>query len=391
MTAALDRTLFDHDATVVALVAQARSTPSVVREALAAEVTEIAADPAVIVIHTCHRVELYVAARSFATSTLPTHWPGVVCLEDLDAVRHLIAVACGLESAVLGENQILHQLREQFTARHAAGSLDPVLDRLFQVALRAGRRAHGWFGGQQRSLADVALERIAEDRSASGTVLVVGAGIMGRLAARAAAHRDLDVIVTSRTASRAEALAHDVGGTTIPFAPAGSLPAVDGVVVALAGQWPISPAEGRRLAAGGATVVDLSSPPAVDHRIQQDLGSRFVSVDDLAWGRETALEGGLRDRLERLISDSGLAYCRWLRSRESLPAIQAIACAAEGQRQEELDWLFRRLPGLDDHEQALIEQMSRRLVSGMLHAPRAALNADTGGSLGEAALELFGL
>src|SRR5450759_5925159 len=145
-------------ATVVALIAHARGVPSVAREAFAAKCHALQANDAVIIVHTCHRVEMYIAVDAFGNGELPELPLGGTRLEDAAAARHLIRVACGLHSAVLGEDQILHQVRETYALRHQARPLDPVLDRLFQVALNAGRRAHGWFARAPRSLGDVALD-----------------------------------------------------------------------------------------------------------------------------------------------------------------------------------------------------------------------------------------
>ncbi|HZX97920.1 MAG TPA: hypothetical protein VFE92_00255, partial [Dermatophilaceae bacterium] len=137
--------------------------------------------------------------------------------------------------------------------------------------------------------------------------------------------------------------------------------------------------------------VDLSSPPAVSDTLQDQLGNHFVSIDDLAWGPQVELAGGLRDRLQKLVTESGGEYCRWLRSRDCLPAIQAMTEAAEARRLSELAWLARRLPNLSEEERAVIDQMSHRLVGGILHKPKSALRLDESGELGRAAWELFGL
>jgi glutamyl-tRNA reductase len=188
--------------TVLALIAHARGVSSTAREAFAAECEALAAHDAIILVHTCHRVELYVALGAFGDGVLPQLPPGGLRLEDAAAARHLINVACGLHSAVLGEDQILHQVRETYALRHTTRALDPVLDRLFQVALNAGRRAHGWFAGAPRSLGDVALDEI--ERVAGSLVdqpiLIVGAGSMSRLSAQAAARRGARVTITNRTA-----------------------------------------------------------------------------------------------------------------------------------------------------------------------------------------------
>ena len=380
-------------ATVVALIAHARGVPSVAREAFAAECAALQGDEAVVLVHTCHRVELYVALEGFGDQHLPELPPQGLRLEDAAAARHLIRVTCGLESAVLGEDQVLHQVRETYTARRAAQPLDPVLGRLFQVALNAGRRAHGWFEGSKRSLGDAALDEI-ERRAGTLTdqpILIVGAGSMGRLTAQAAVRRGARVIVTSRTAQRAECLASDVGGRALNCAVDGTLPPVVGAVLALSGPWQAHALDAQQLVDSGAPVIDLSSPPAVPAALQTRLGDRFVSIDDLAWGPQVELPGGLRSRLEQLVTGSGREYCRWLLARDSLPAIQAMSEAAEGRRRSELEWLLRRLPSLSEEDRALVDQMSHRLVAGILHAPRSRLRLDDSGDLGRAARELFGL
>jgi glutamyl-tRNA reductase len=379
--------------TVLALIAHARGVPSAAREAFAAECEALADHDAIILVHTCHRVELYVALGAFGNGTLPHLPPGGLRLEDAAAARHLINVACGLHSAVLGEDQILHQVRETYALRHETRPLDPVLDRLFQVALNAGRRAHGWFAGAPRSLGDVALDEI--ERVAGSLVdqpiLIVGAGSMSRLSAQAAARRGARVTITNRTAERAQALAHNIGGKAVESASDGTLGPFVGAIVAVSGSWAVHPQDAARLVESEATVVDLSSPPAVSETLQTQLGDHFVSIDDLAWGPQVELAGGLRGRLEKLVTESGGEYCRWLRARDYLPAIQAMTEAAEARRQSELAWLARRLPNLSEQERALIDQMSHRLVGGILHAPKSALRLDESGELGRAAWELFGL
>lgn len=380
-------------ATIVAFTAHARSVPSSAREAFAAELATLEPSEAMIVVRTCHRIELYVAVGSLGDQPLPDLPAGARRLEDAAAAEHLISVACGLDSAVLGEHQILHQIRDTLNARHVVHPLDPVLDRLFQAALQAGRRAHSWVTGAPRSLGDVAVERTLQT-SAAGPglpILVVGAGIMGKLSAHAAARRGQAVIVTNRTAERAAVIACDVGGQVVPYGAEGALPQVAGVIVALSATWQLGAEAARQLVDSGVTVVDLSSPPAVPDDLQTKLGDRFVSADDLAWGEEGELQDALRNRLEQLVLESGRGFCRWLRSRDAVPAITAVAEAAEVQRRSELEWLLHRLPDLSEEERRLIEQMSNRLVAGILHAPRTALNADSSGTLCRAARELFGV
>ncbi len=377
---------------LVTLAAHARRVPSAAREAFATELAALERNEATIVVHTCHRVELYVALEGSVERPLPEPPQGTERLEGIEAARHLISVACGLDSATLCENQILHQLRETLTRRRTEYPLDPTLDRLFQVALHAGRRARSRFSGSPRSLADVALERIEAQAGApeGQRILVVGAGVMGRLAALAAARQGAEVIVTSRTGERAAALAREVHGRVIPFGGESAVPQVAGAIVALGGNWLLADEDARGLAESGAIVVDMSSPAAVPDALQAALGERFVSADDLARGEDVELQDGLRGQLEQLAAESADSYFRWLRSRNTVPVIQAIGETADEQRRGELEWLFHRLPRLAEKERSLIEQMSHRLVAEILHAPRSALSADDSGQLAHAARELFG-
>lgn len=379
-------------AALFALSAHARNVPSAAREAFAQELAALPPSPAMIVVRTCHRVELYAAAGRLADLALPEPPPGTQRLQDAEAAQHLISVACGLDSAVLGEHQVLHQIRETLNARHDSGTLDPILERLFQAALHAGRRSHSWISGVPRSLGDVAVERVLETAPEPRLpLLVVGAGIVGRLSVQAAARHGRPVLVTNRTAERASTLARESGGDTLPYPTCAGMPRLAGVVVALSGVWELEAHAQRELVESGVAVVDLSSPPAVSLELQEQLGDRYVSADDLAWSEDGQLQAALRQKLERLVHKEGRDFCRWLRTRDSVPALKAVAEAAECRRRQELEWLLNRLHDLSEDERRLIEQMSNRLVAAILHAPRTALSADESGDLSRAARELFGV
>lgn len=399
---------------IVALTAHARHVPSETRERFGDTAAALVDDGRAILLRTCHRVELYVADTDPPELILPDLPPGGVRLTDHDAVRHLFAVAAGLESVVVGEDQILHQVRDCLSARHpgepdeaVAGApagrlrtaaprgdpapLRPVLDRMFQSALRVGRQSRAWREGQPRSLADTALDRIEATAGplAGRPLLVVGAGRMSRLTALAAGRRQAAVVVTNRSPERAAALASDVGGTSVPF---GSVPdSLTAVVAAVSGPWELQAAAERSLVEGTASVVDLSSPPSVAHALRERLGSRFSSVDDIAAGPSVAMRARHRGRIERLIEDADVELTRWFAARSAVPAIQALTEQAEVRRAAEMDRLIRRLPHLDDHDRAIVDQMSRRLVAGLLHAPLSSLREDQTGDQDRAVRDLFSL
>jgi glutamyl-tRNA reductase len=384
--------------TLIALVAHARDVPSHLRESFAVRLGKLACRPDVVLVRTCQRVEVYLAVGARATAgvgklAVPAGPAGTRRLIDAEAAEHLIRVVCGLDSAVLGEEQVLHQVRTALAERRAAGRLDGVLDRLFQVALHAGRQAQSWYPHPRPSLVCAALDEIARrtESVAGQLVLVVGAGMMGRLAARTAVRGGARVMVTNRTSQRAADLARSVGAEPVPWPGGDTVPPPSGVIVAVGGRWPVPVRTLDRWVAAGSVVADLSSPPALDGATRYRLGDRYLSVDAFAWRPATGLGPQLQHRLDTLVHDSGGEYCRWLRARLGGPTIQRLTTAAEQRRQAEVAWLRRRVPDLSPRDLALVEQMSRRLVAGLLHEPRRAIHDDEQGRLRAAAGELFAL
>jgi len=402
---------------LIALVTHARDVPSEEREAFAAAAAELGSDPRAMTIRTCHRAEVYALPEDPTPDgapalVLPVLPDGGRRLAGDEAVRHLLAVAAGLDSVVVGEDQILHQLRDCLSERHLAGfescsascaedgmagqgdaALHPVLERLFQIALHVGREARSWRDGPARSLADVALDRIEGEMGpvAGRRLLVVGAGRMGRLAALGIGRRGGLPLVSNRSADRAATLAYDAGGSIAPYGEDEALPDVDGIVLAISSTWSLPPRAAASLIASSTPVVDLSSPPALDAAFRARLGSRFVSVDDLARNPQDEIRERLRRRIGRLLDEADAEFNQWVRTRAAVPTIQALADHAENRRADEIDRLFRRAPELEPHERELVEQMSRRLVAGLLHAPLATLNDDTTGDLERAARALFSI
>ena len=222
-------------------------------------------------LETCHRVEAYLGNADDAARLAPALPAGGRALTGEQAVHHAMTVAVGRDSVVVGEDQILHQLRASVDAARATGTLDPALERLFALALQAGRRARSWRQGPARSLADVALASIERQVGAlrGRDVLVVGAGSMGRLAAGLRSPRALPSL--SRTDRPTEP-------RRWPLRPApGSRRSIPrpGSAASRASSWR-SPDPGRsgprrstRLLVSATVVVDLSVPAAVPDRLAE--------------------------------------------------------------------------------------------------------------------------
>ena len=346
-----------------------------------------------VVVRTCHRVEIYGRGPRHG---LDGGWERdeVTVLEGPAAARHLLRLAAGLDSAIVGEDQVLHQVRVALAAARRAGPLDPRLGRLFELAIATGRRSRSGRPGRS-TLARRAVDRLEGIAGplAGRQALVVGAGAMGRDLARVFAARGAEVVVASRTRDRAVAVAEGVGGLAVELeAAAGLAPTSAALGVALGGPWPAAASVEL------PPTVDLSSPPALPQASRERLGGRHIGIDDLAAGAAT---DGVRPPdqadpeyaagAEALVAAAAANYERWLGARRSVPTLRAIAARAERQRASDLEALLRRLPGLDDRERREVERFSRQLVARLIHPPVARLGADGDGSARAAVHEVFDL
>lgn len=382
-------------AEIVALATHARAVPMAERERFGEQVHAALGDAA-LVLETCHRVEAYVVSprvptQALAAITVPA---GGRELRGEAAVRHAISLAVGRDSVVVGEDQVLHQLRSSVASARTAGQLDPVLERLFATALRSGRLARSWRSGPERSLATVALAEI-ERRSGAlhgRPVLIVGAGRMGRLAARAARAAGATVTIGNRSPEAAATLATEIGGDTVPFDPGPRVHAMAAVIVALAGPWTI-PASTRDAFNTGTIVVDLSVPAAAGGDLADRLGPHLITADDLArlaMKADEADPGAVR-RLEALIDEATADVVAWLDRHEQRATAAALAERAEAARLAELDVLWHRLPDLDPDARAAIETMTRHFSDRLLREPLERLGQDRDGGAERAVREVFAL
>jgi glutamyl-tRNA reductase len=371
-----------------AISLHARNVPSAARQEFAQRLAPARAQVSVV---TCHRVELYAAEVTpdfaDAAAAMP---PGAQLLHGEAALRHLVRLAVGLESAVLAEDQVLHQLRRAARAARTSQPLPAALDRALDAALRAGRRARTWMphaGG----LAELALRRLGPRLDSAAPVIVVGAGEMGRRAARALAVRGTPLAVTSRTPERAALLARELRARVLAFDPgAAELRAAGGIVIALAGAWPVARASWAALLASDAWIVDLSSPPALPYDAAAALRPRLTTIDDLAEPTPAELSARLVERLEELVEATVAEHIEWAERHERNVA-RALAERVEGVRAAELDALWQRVPELDPGQRAEVERMTRRLAQRLLREPLEQIGRDRVGDDERAARALFRL
>jgi glutamyl-tRNA reductase len=378
---------------IVALVTHARRVPALERERFATALHRDLAGGA-LVLETCHRVEAYLGDADDAARLAPALPEGGHALTGKQAVRHAIGVAVGRDSVVVGEDQILHQLRASVDAARSAGTLDPDLERLFALALQAGRRARSWRQGPTRSLADLALASVERQvgQIAGREILVVGAGRMGRLATRAAVAAQASVAVANRSADAAASLAASAGARTEAFDPGARIGRYAGVVVALGGPWPIGAVTIDALARGATVVVDLSVPAAVPRPLEQLLAARLITADALALAEDGGVpEDGSAARLDALVDRSTAEFVAWLKGRDGRSTARTLKERADIAREAELAALWRRLPDLDPEARDAIEGMTRHLADRLLREPLQRLGRDADGSDGRAIRDIFAL
>jgi glutamyl-tRNA reductase len=378
------------------VVAHASTVPALERGLFAGRLRALPTDGS-LVIETCHRVELYSIGDGSLAPVVHLLPPGAQILRQRAAAEHAVELVVGLLSSAVGEDQVLHQVRTALDAGRAATHLPVELDRLFDLALRAGRRGRSWLPAHRPTIADVAFDLLPGPGASSlggSRILIVGAGEIGRLAARSAMRRGGSVAIASRSPERAAALGRELGAMPVGFDPGSEIAAYDGVVVALRGAWHLAEPTEDRLVEQVGWVIDLSAPPALSTALAGRLAGRLVTIDDLA--RRPAANGAAHDdrivgRLGRLAEATVLEYLDWCERSPRRETARAVVQAAEAARSQELTELWRRLPGLRTEERAEIERMTRHLSDRLLREPLERLGRDPDGSHDRAARELFGL
>ena len=305
-----------------------------------------------------------------------------------DAARHLFRVACSLDSQILGESEILGQVREAFGVAVAAKTVVNPLSRLFHHALRVGKRARTEteIGRNALSIsyACVELARRALGDLHGRSALVLGAGEAGVLAAKALLSVGVSrLVVTNRSFERAAELARELGGEAIPFEELeGALRDADVVVSGTgAPAYIVTPEMGRRAMDGRAGrplfVLDIAVPRDVDPALAELPGVTLANIDDL----DAVAEANRRhrqqeaDRVEGIIDEEVGRFRDWWGALGAVPVIKALESQADNVRRREVAKALRRLRQLSPEDRETVEAMSRALVNKLLHNPITVVKA----------------
>jgi glutamyl-tRNA reductase len=377
-----------------------RERIAISREELPEVTRALAAVPGVsecMIVSTCNRVEILTAVESPSidlSGFLQSHFglDSAVLKDhlyehrDQQAVRHLFRVAASLDSMVVGEPQILGQVKEAFAVARTAGTVGAQLDHLLQSAFAAAKkvRSETEIGSNSVSIASVAVELAKKIFGAlqGRTVFLVGAGKMSELAARHLVQQGAGaILVTNRTLARARSMAEEFDGRVIPFEQLYDAASDADIVITSTG----APHAIFRKEHGQAFMhrrknkpmffIDIAVPRDVDPAMNKLEGIFVYDIDDLQSVAASHMAERTREagNAEALIAAEVERFHQRQRTVNVAPAIVALQRQAEELRQAELQRMHARLGSLTDEQAAAVEALTRGLVNKFLHPPMQAL------------------
>jgi len=353
-----------------------------------------------VVLSTCNRSEIYLAGEDSARARqdvieflagfhqVPEHvfLPHIFTLEDAAAAQHLFRVAAGLDSLVVGEPQILGQVKEAFQTASQRRCAGPLLTKLFHWSFAVGKRVRTETalgeGAVSISFAAVALARKIFGRLAGRRVLVIGAGEISTLTAQHLRSNGVgDIAITSRTAGHAQSLAEAVGGRAVDWADRmTALASADIVLTATGSQRPIltrEQVERARKRGDPLFIIDVAVPRDVEPSVG-DIEQVFLyNVDDLQSVVEENISRRATEiaRAEAIVAEEVARYTAWQRSRAAVPTIVALRQRFDAIRRSELQRLDGKLTALPPEARARVDEVTRLIVEKLLIEPTEQLKA----------------
>jgi glutamyl-tRNA reductase len=373
-----------------------------------------------VVVSTCNRVEVYADVDKFhggvaeisdvlaASSGLPLEAFSeylYVHYEDR-AVQHLFLVACGLDSMVVGEAQILGQLRSAYGVARTEGATGRVLHELFQHALRVGKRARSETGIDRAGASLVAVG-LAAGAAALGSlagrsVLIVGAGSMSALAGASLRRAGVgSVVVANRSAGNAARLADTLGGRAISLADLETALAAADVVVSCTGATGLVVSAEllsrafRARAGRPIFLLDLALPRDIDPTVRGLPGVTLTDLESLRDVLSSAQAGRDVEAVRRIVAAEVAVFAGWQRAVQVAPTVVALRSKAADVVDAELLRLATRVPELDSRARSEVASTVRRVVDKLLHAPTVRVQElaefPGGHTYADALRELFGL
>ena len=320
-------------------------------------------------------------------------------------ISHLFRVASGLDSMILGEEQIIGQVREAFDAGMQAGTVPGTLSHLFQQALRVGRevRRDTGIGHNALSISRACVELAKETLGNLDqlTAMVVGAGDAGGLAAEVLNLSGVkDIVITNRTHQRAVELANELSGRAILFQEMPTAIRDADIVIGCTGSpgYVVEAGMVREAMAARAErplfLIDIAVPRDIDPAAGQISNVVLHDVDDLESISTSSHQDKEREAraAEELVAEEADHFVGWRRAQHAQPVVTALRNQAERIRAEELNKTLRKLSGkLDSQELASLEAMTRAIVKKLLHGPTIYLKEQQTSDIYSLAKDMFRL
>lgn len=355
----------------------------------------------ILIISTCNRIEIYAAStrKTFAAlEAFLSDTRGVPVSEfhshlyrhaDVDAVRHLFNVSAGLDSLVLGEPQILGQVTRSLELARGVGAAGPLLSRLFQFAIHAGKRvrtetAISRSPASVSSLAAGLCERAVQDIS-TAQIAILGAGEMAELAVEALRKRGAQQLtVINRTLERAHALADRWNAGTDTFENLQSVLQRADILIASTGA-PHTIVQSEMVAEAMSqrperplVLIDIAVPRDIDAETALIPNVFLHDIDSLNAHLDQALSSRVAEvpLVEAILAEEVEKFLDYFRSLEMFPLIVDMRDRAEAIRRDELAKTLRRMPDLTDFERERIEALTQALVKKLLDNPTRRLRAE---------------
>lgn len=368
-----------------------------------------------VIVSTCNRTELYIVADQLHTGeyyakTFLESWfriskeefvPHLYVKTNNDAVKHLFRVVCGLESLVIGETQILGQVKQAFQAALQAGTTGTLFNHLFKQAITLGKKAHTQTEiGQNAvsvSYAAVELGKKLFTSFAKKTILLVGAGKMSELTAKHfRASGVKNVIVVNRTFTKAQELAAVFHGTAYPLEDLPRALLEADVVVSSTGakQFVITHEMVQKVLEDRKKplfFIDIAVPRDIDPSVNQLDNAFLYNMDDLE--EIVAANVGLREqeavRVEEWITAELATFQEWLDTLGVVPVISALRSKSLQIQADAMMKIERKLPDLTEQQRRVINKQTKSIVNQMMHDPIMRMKELASTEEKEAGLKLF--
>lgn len=371
----------------------------------------------VVLLSTCNRVELYLAchtagelpdcgkvARFLADYHALDHTAVQEQLfhyADQEAVQHLFTVACSLDSMIVGEAQILSQVKQAFNTAQEAAVVGPLFQQLFQSANHVAKRvaAETAIHRKRVSVPSVAVTEYAKrlfETFENKRVLVIGAGEMAEETLHYLIDEGAqDIVIVNRTAARAEELAARVSGRVAPWHQLLSLVAESDLVVSTTGapHFIVTLDDFRSLEQQRADrlqfILDLAVPRDFEPAIDQFANVYLYCVDDLQAVCDRNRKARKKEwpKAQHIIDDETKQFLNSIKQRGNVPVIRRFRQQANEIKQTELQRLFQKIPETDTHQRKEITLAFDRVVNKLLHPPMESLRAETEADSGKELLD----